>query len=76
MLLIGIIVGVYLVRFQQIFKSRANEQIYNVIEVNQTNDVGETKRVECQGNNCNTDSLDIEFKVNIKSLEDQINSQE
>lgn len=75
-LLIGIIVGVYLVQVQHIFKSRANDPIYNTIQVNQTTENGEIQPISCTENNCTTSSLDVQFKVNVKDLEDQINSQE
>lgn len=68
-LLIGIIVGVYLVQVQHIFKSKASEQIYNAIEVNQITEVGEKQRVQCEENNCTSKSLDMEFKIDVKNLE-------
>ena len=74
-LLIGIIVSVYLVQFQHIFKSRATEQMYNAIEVNQTSESGEKQKISCQENNCTTNSLDVEFQVNVKDIEDQANSE-
>lgn len=76
LLLIGIILGVYLVQVQHIFKSKATDQIYNTIEVRQIGENGDFQPVSCQENNCTTNSLDIQFKVNVKDLEDQINSQE
>lgn len=74
-LLIGIIVGVYLVQVQHIFKSKASEQIYNAIEVNQTTESGEKQRIQCEENNCTSQSLDMEFKVNVKDLEQLENAQ-
>jgi len=76
LLLVGIIVGVYLVQVQHIFKSRASEEIYNTIEVSQTTESGEKQRVQCEGNNCTTQSLDIDFKVNVSDLETLENPQE
>ena len=72
-LLLGIGIGVYLVRFPQIFKSRANQELYNTFQLTHTSDNGETKLVNCEnsenGYSCTADSLDINFKVNADELE-------
>lgn len=64
LLLVGIIVGVILVQQTQIFKSRADQRLYNAIEV--TDSAG---NLICSGNECNTDSLDVNVYLNIQELE-------
>ena len=62
LVLMGVVVGVYLVRTQKIFKSRADDPIYNAFQVS---------GADCQGNQCSTKSLDVKFKV--KDLQQLIN---
>lgn len=73
LLLLGIGVSVYLVRLPQIFKSRANQEVYNTFQVTQTTTNGETELVNCEdtenGYTCITDSLDINLKVDPDELE-------
>lgn len=72
-LLLGIGVGVYLVKLPQIFKSRANQEVYNTFQVTQTTTDGETELANCQdtenGYTCNTDSLEINLRVDADELE-------
>ncbi|OGE26228.1 hypothetical protein A3C26_02770 [Candidatus Daviesbacteria bacterium RIFCSPHIGHO2_02_FULL_39_12] len=63
LLMAGLISLIYLVQNTQIFKSRANEQLYNAIEVTD----GEGNNI-CQGNKCDLKPV-IKFKVNISELE-------
>lgn len=69
LLLVGIILGVYLVQTQKIFKSKANLEIYNTFNITQTTQSGENKTIECQENNCQIESSDIEIKSDVDELE-------
>lgn len=63
-LVIGLIALLILIKNPQIFKSRANQRLYNAIEV--TNSQGQ---LLCNGNGCNTDSLDVNIRLNIEEIE-------
>lgn len=69
-LLVGVILGVILVQREVIFKSRANERVYNTIEV--TKPSGD--RI-CEGNRCDTDDLNVNIKINVEDLEKAINEE-
>lgn len=73
MLLLGIGIGVYLVRFPQIFKSRANQEAYNAFQVTKNTVDGETELVNCEdtenGYTCVTNSLDINLKIDTDEFE-------
>lgn len=73
LLLLGISIGVYLVRLPQIFKSRATQELYNTFQLTQTTDDGETKPVTCEntenGYTCSSDSLDVFLRVDVLELE-------
>lgn len=73
LLFLGIVIGVYLVQIPKIFKSKANQQLYNTFQLNQTTEEGETKPVTCEntenGYTCTTDSLDVFLRVDALELE-------
>lgn len=63
-LLLGLIIGVYLVQVQQIFKSKASEEdIYNAFSITQIDENGVESPVTCNGNVCETNSLEVNFKI-------------
>lgn len=58
-LLIGIAFGVILVQRQQILKSRADVDIQNAFEIRDN----EGNSLDCSGDTCETDSLDVQIKI-------------
>lgn len=73
LLLLGIGIGVYLVRLPQIFKSKASQELYNTFQLTQTSPDSEIKPVTCEntenGYTCTTDSLDVFLRVDVLELE-------
>ena len=69
-LLIGLILGIILVQRKQIFKSRANLDIFSSVTVSEIDQEGNEKGNICQQNQCNTSSRRIKMKINLKQLED------
>lgn len=68
-LLLGLAVSAYLIQNPKIFKSRANQELYNIFTINQIDESGNSSQLSCDGNNCNIDSLDVEIKADIEELE-------
>lgn len=74
-LLIGLLIGVYLVKNKQIFKSRANSNIFDSITVSELDPDGNTIQENiCQGNDCQTNSKKIRLNINLKKIEDLQNT--
>lgn len=63
-LIAGLIALLILIKNPQIFKSKASQKLFNAIEV--TNNEGNPV---CSGNECETESSEVNFKLNIKELE-------
>lgn len=56
----GLFVSVYLVQKQQIFKSKASQDVFNAFEVSPAD---QQKQVGCSEGTCQTDTLDIQIKL-------------
>lgn len=72
LVLLGIVAGVILVTYPQIFSTRAANTIYNSFQVTPAQD-NKGKNVSCNENNCQTDTLDINFQVDPNALEQTFN---
>lgn len=61
-LLVGLVTTIILVRNPQIFKSRADERVYNHIQV---------KGANCNGNNCDIQQANttVKFRLNLEEIE-------
>jgi hypothetical protein len=66
LLLVGIVIGVYLVQNTQIFNSRASSNVADAFEIKDANG----NLIQCNGNTCytETDRVDIRLK-NVSVLE-------
>lgn len=58
-LIIGLIVGVFLIQKPQIFKSRANIDVSSAFSI--SGNQGES--VNCSGNTCETEATDVTIEV-------------
>lgn len=63
-LILGLAGSLYLVQQTQIFQPKADEKLYNAIKV--TNPEGQ---LICSGNECKTDSLEINISLDIERTE-------
>lgn len=59
-LILGIIISVVLVQRQQIFKSKASQQLQNAFEITPADP---QKTVSCSEGTCQTDTLDVQIKL-------------
>lgn len=59
-LLVGLGVGIFLVQRQQIFKSKASQQLQNAFEITPADP---QKTVSCSEGTCQTDTLDVQIKL-------------
>lgn len=62
-LAIGLVAGIYLIKHQQIFKSRANQDLQNHFEIVQKMPDGQSKSAQCVGDTCTVESLDLYLKI-------------
>lgn len=63
LLLVGLLAGVFLVQRENIFKSKAYDPDYSLIEISKVEN-GQKTPIYCEnGNSCNTDSLDINIRI-------------
>lgn len=60
--MLGLGITIYLVQKQQIFRSRASQEVYSGFEIKQIKD-GSEQPVHCAGGSCTTESLDIKMRV-------------
>lgn len=75
LLIIGLIIGLYLVQIKQVFKSKANATIFNSIRVSELDQEGNEQRNNiCQDNECQTNSRKIRLKIDLKKLEELQNN--
>lgn len=61
LILVGIVVGVYLVQVKHIFKSRAFTDVNEAFEV--TDDQGNSLQDKCGGDRCEVESLRVNIKI-------------
>ncbi len=67
LIILGLILGLYLVKQPQIFKSRATTNIYDAFDI--TDDQG--NKIYCSDNICTTHSLNINLKITDPALLNQ-----
>lgn len=67
LLLLGIVIGVYLVQNTQIFRSRASVNVNAAFEIKDANG----SEIYCNGNTCYTDSDRVEIKLKDVSVLEQ-----
>lgn len=61
-LLVGLLITLYLVQHQQIFKGRATTDVYSAIHIDKP-DNEPNSSITCSGNNCSTNTLNVKISI-------------